>query len=92
MDEIKKIFESGWYLKVVNSIIVILVSILIYRITVKVINKSENKIRAKLFTSNKSKTYANLIKSVAKYIFIIILSTKTILVKIIATLINLGSS
>ena len=72
MDWIKEIFESSWYVKVINSIIVILVSIIVYRIVVKILNKSADKVRAKLFTSNKGKTYANLIKSVVKYIFIII--------------------
>ena len=41
MDWIIEIFESGWYMKVINSIIVILVSIIVYRLVVKIINKSE---------------------------------------------------
>lgn len=72
MEKLKTIFDELWHTQIVSSIIVILVCIIIYRIIVKFLTISENKAKSKLFTSNKGKTYINLMKSVIRYIFIII--------------------
>ena len=72
MEQIKDVFYKVWHTQIVSSIIIIIVSICLYRIITKILNRSENKTKSKLFTSNKSKTYINLIKSIIRYIFIII--------------------
>ena len=72
MEQIKIFFDNVWHIQIVNSIIVILLSLIIYRILTKFLTRSENKVKSKLFTSNKGKTYINLMKNVIRYIFIII--------------------
>lgn len=72
MEQLKTFFGNMWHTQIVSSIIVILVGIIIYRIIVKFLAISENKSKSKLFTSNKGKTYINLIKNIIRYIFIII--------------------
>ena len=72
MKQIKEFFDNVWHTQIVSSIIVILLSIIIYTIIVNFLNKSENKAKSKLFTSNKGKTYVKLIKNVIKYIFVMI--------------------
>lgn len=72
MEQVKNFFDNMWFTQIVNSIIIILLSIIIYRILVKLLTRSENKMKSKLFTSNKGKTYINLMKNTIRYIFIII--------------------
>lgn len=72
MEQLKTVLNNMWNAQIINSIIVILVCIIIYRIIVKFLNISENKFKSRLFTSNKGKTYVNLMKSIIRYIFIII--------------------
>lgn len=72
MEQIKEFFDSVWHTQIVSSIIILLVSIIIYRIIIKFLTISENKTKSKLFTSNKGKTYIKLIKSIIRYIFIIV--------------------
>lgn len=87
MEHIKKFIDNVLYAQILSSIIVILVSIILYRIIVTLLNRSENKTKSKLFTSNKGKTYIKLIKSIIRYIFIIV----TILVLLQINGINVSS-
>ena len=72
MEQIKEFLDNMLHRQIISSIIVILVSIIMYKIITRILNKSENKTKSKLFTSNKSKTYVKLIKSIIRYIFIIV--------------------
>lgn len=71
MENIKNFFDNVWHTQIINSIVIVLVSIILYKIIVRFLTNSENKAKSKLFTSNKGKTYINLIKNIIRYIFII---------------------
>ena len=70
MEILNKIIKNIPYDKLLNSLIVLIISIVIYKIITFFLNKSEEK--SKLFTSNKSKTYLKLLKSIIKSILIIL--------------------
>ena len=72
MQELNKFLEMVWKAKIVHSIIIIIVSVILYKIIVYIFEKSEEKAKIKLFTSTKGKTYIKLIRSILRYIFIII--------------------
>ena len=87
MEKIKELIKNIWHTQIVNSIIIIIVSIFLYSIISKILNRSESKAKSKLFTSNKGKTYINLLKSIIRYIFIII----TFLILLQINGVNVGS-
>ena len=70
MEEVKKFFENIHHEQIINSIIIVLVSIVIYKFISYVLTKSEK--QDKLFSSKKSKTYIKLIRSIIRYLFVII--------------------
>ena len=72
MEDIKSFFENIWHMQIVSSIIIIVISIISYKIIAYFLNKGEKNSKSKLLTSNKSKTYIKLTKSIIRYIFIII--------------------
>lgn len=72
MDDAKSIFDSIWYTRIIQSLIVIVVSLMFYKFITYLLNKSEEKSNIKLFASGKGKTYIKLIKSVAKYIILVL--------------------
>ena len=63
MDFIKDIVENVWVQRAVWSIIVILFSLLIYRVTTRVLSKKEKK-SSKIINSKKNKTIIRMLKSV----------------------------
>ena len=81
LDFMNKMLHS----KIVNSIIVILISFLIYRVIAYFLSEKNKSL--KLFTSNRSKTYLRLIRSVIRYLFIMI----TILILLQINGINVSS-
>ena len=72
MEEIKKIFENVHYEQIIHSVIILIVSIIIYKAISYILKKSEKQDRVKLFTSKKSKTYLKLTRSIIRYIFLVI--------------------
>lgn len=70
MENFKNIIENIWKIQILNSIIIVLISVVLYKGVTHFLAKSEEKNRFKLFTSKKSKTYIKLIRSVIRYIFI----------------------
>ena len=72
MKELNNFLEMVWKAKIVHSIIVIAISVILYKIVVYIFEKSEEKAKIKLFTSTKGKTYIKLFRSILRYIFIII--------------------
>lgn len=72
MENINLFLEYIWNIGIINSIIIIALSITLYKIIIFFLSKSEEKSRSKLFTSNKGKTYIRLIRSIIRYIFMIV--------------------
>ena len=72
MEEIQNLFNNVWQFKIVNSIIVIIISVILYKIIEYIITKGEKRDNIGLFASNKRKTYLKLIKSIIRSIFIIV--------------------
>lgn len=72
MEKLKKLLENVWFIRITSSIVIILISFIIYKSIVYLITKSEEKSKSKFFTSNKGKTYVRLLRSIIRYIFIII--------------------
>lgn len=87
MENVKVLLENVWYIKIINSVVIILLSIAIYRGVVYFFNKGEEKNKSKIFKSNKGKTYIKLIRNLTRYVFIII----TILILLQANGINVSS-
>ena len=86
-ENIKNFFNNSWQIQIINSILVILISIIIYKGVVYFLNKSEEKSKSKLFTSNKGKTYIKLLKSIIRYVSIIV----TVLIILQANGVNVSS-
>ena len=72
MESIKAFFSNVWHMKIIHSIIIVILSIILYKGITCFLNKGEGKSRSKLFTSNKSKTYLKLMRSIIRYVFIIV--------------------
>lgn len=72
MDYLKKIFESMSKYNLIRSIVIVIVSIVIYNVLIFLITKISEKGTKKLLNTKKGKTYIKLVKSIIRYIFIII--------------------
>lgn len=72
MDYLKKIFESMSKYNLIRSIVIIIVSIVIYNVIIFLITKISEKGTKKILNTKKGKTYIKLVKSIIRYIFIII--------------------
>ena len=71
MNDIKGFLENNdWVLKIIFSILVIIIAAILYKIIVKTVEKAIE--RSRVFNNRRTKTYIKLIKSISKYIFIII--------------------
>lgn len=87
MNEFVLIIESLWKSKVISSLVIALIGIFLYNFIAFILDKSEKKVKNKLFTSNRSKTYLKLLKSIIRYIILIV----TILVVLQVNGINVNS-
>ena len=85
MKEYADFMNSIFHSKIVNSIIVIILGFLLYRVFAFLLSDKNKGIR--LFTSNRSKTYLKLIRSIVRYLFIVI----TILILLQINGINVSS-
>lgn len=72
MEDINQFFDNVIKMKIVDSIIITLFSFLLYKIITRILKKSEESSKFKLFTSNKGRTYIKLTNSIIRYIFIIV--------------------
>lgn len=70
MEKIQEIWKDIWQTQFINSIVVVLLGLILYRTVIGLINNSEKK--TNFFLSNKGKTYIKLIKSILRYIFILV--------------------
>ena len=62
--------ENEWLLKIIFSIFVIIIAIILYKLCTNIVEKTIE--RSKVFNSKKTKTYIRLIKSINRYIIILI--------------------
>ena len=72
MENFKTFFENIHKEQIIHSIIIILVSMIIYKFISYILSKSEKQDKVKLFASKKSKTYLKLTKNIIRYLFIIV--------------------
>lgn len=72
MEEAKVFWDNIKQVQIVNSIIIIIVSIAIYKGISFFLSKSEKKNKLNLIDAKKRTTYIKLIRSVIRYIFIIV--------------------
>lgn len=72
MEEVKDFFSNIMQNKLVDSIIVIIISYLIYRIFHRIVMKGEKNSRINKSISNKGKTYFRMILNIIRYVFVII--------------------
>ena len=56
----------------VHSVIIVIISVVLYKFITWILNHSEDNENSRLFASNKGKTYLKLTKSIIRYIFIIL--------------------
>lgn len=72
MDNINNIFELILTSHFFSSLIAIIISIILYNSINYIVKVNEKKGKFKLFTSNKGKTYIKFLRSIIRYIFIIV--------------------
>ena len=72
MTNIQLFFKNPIVIKIFYSLIAITVNVLLYEIIINIIVKNIEKKFSKVTHKNKIQTYINLIKSITRYIFIII--------------------
>lgn len=70
MKDFDKIIKGITIGKVINSLVVIVISMILYKITVYFLTKGEN--HDKISADKKNKTYIRLIKSIVKKVFIVL--------------------
>lgn len=70
MNDILVFINKLLHTKIVNSIAIIIISFILYKIISHLFSDKNKKIN--LFTSNRSKTYLRMIKNLIRYIFIIV--------------------
>ena len=72
MENIKNIWINIRHGQFINSLVIILLSIALYKGITCFLNKREEKSKLRLFTSNKGKTYVKMLRCIIRYIFIIV--------------------
>lgn len=72
MENINLFIEKIWKMQFLNSIIIVILSIILYRIIIYFLEKTEEKNALKSTSSKKKRTYLKLVRSVTRYIFIIL--------------------
>lgn len=72
MENIKKFFDNILHTQIINSIVIIVLELITYRGIIYFINRSESKTQSKFLMSNKGKTYIKLLKSILRYVSLII--------------------
>lgn len=72
MNDIIKFFNDVVHTQIIASVIIIMISLLLYRTIAFFLKKSEKKSNFKIFTGKKSETYLKLTRSLIRYIFLIV--------------------
>ncbi|MBQ3409396.1 MAG: mechanosensitive ion channel family protein [Clostridia bacterium] len=87
MEQLKNFMEKIMQMQLINSIVVIVISLVLYEFIAHFFNNKEKNSNLKMFKSKKGKTYYRLIKSIIRYVFIII----TILILLQVNGVNVSS-
>lgn len=87
MENIKDFIDSVMQMQVLSSIIVVVISFIIYECISHFLTKKEKSSNLKMFKTKKGKTYYRLIKSLIRYVFILV----TILILLQVNGINVSS-
>ncbi|MBR1540509.1 MAG: mechanosensitive ion channel family protein [Clostridia bacterium] len=72
MQEVWKVLKKLFEMNIVQSILVVFVNLIIYKVILHFVAKGEKSSKVSEKLNNKSKTYLRLMKSILRYIFIII--------------------
>ena len=72
MEIIKELFEKTWFVRIFYSVITLAISLIIYGLISRLITKKVEHGKLKIFESKKSKTHIKMIRSIIRYLFIII--------------------
>ena len=80
MENIEKIWNNILHTNVVNSIVIVLLGLILYKFVIKILDKGEENDKFNLFTSKKRKTYLKHLKSIVRYVFMIL--TVLVLLKV----------
>ena len=72
MEFLKTFLDNVIYARILKSVVVLLLSIIVYKWTIYILNRGEEKSKLKVFSSNKGKTYIKLIRSIVRYFFMVI--------------------
>lgn len=87
MGNIKTFFDSMLHTQIINSIIIVILSVIIYKTITYFLEKSEKNNRFNILSEKKRKTYLKHFKSLCRYIFIVV----TILILLQINGINVSS-
>ena len=80
MNNVQDILSKITGKQLISSIIIIIISFIIYKAIGQILIKSEKSVNMKLFPGKRGKTYARLMRNILRYIFIIV--TILILLKV----------
>ena len=72
MNQFKEFFSNLMHMQFISSIVVVVISIILYECIAHFLRKREKSSNLRMFKSKKGKTYYKLIISVIRYIFIIV--------------------
>ena len=72
MEEIRTFLENALHAQIVKSVVILVSSIILYKILIFIIKKGEKSNRLKLMENQKRKTYIKLIKSIIRYVFVLV--------------------
>ena len=72
MEKFQEIWKYIWETKILNSVVVVIISFLLYKGFDYMMTKSEKNDNSKLHSTNKSKTYFKLVKSIVRKVFIVV--------------------
>lgn len=72
MEKIIEFLKSVIHIQYINSILIIVISFIIYKCIARFLKEKESNVHSKIFKSKRGKTYLRLIKSMIRYIFIIV--------------------
>ena len=71
MDKVLEILQKPIVTKTIWSIVIIIITVILYEIITNLLVKEVTKDKWKVLTNKRAQTYAKLIKSISRYIFII---------------------
>ena len=66
-----ELFHNIWIIRIIWSIVIIIISLLLYKIVTDIIVRNMESDRFKILSGKKTKTYIKLTKSISRYIFIV---------------------